>query len=439
MSGLKKDEILYERAKKVLPGGISRNMVLRSPNPIYASQAKGPYVTDVNGKTYLDFSGNIGSLIHGHAHPQIVEAVSNQLNNGTAYMLATEIEVQYAELLTQRVPSFEQIRFVNSGTEAVMSLIKTTRAYTGKTKIAKAEGAYHGSYDVAEVSENPNPSNWGDLSSPNSVPHVPGTPQGVLDSVVIFPFNNLEITLQILEKHKNELACVLIDPMPHRVNMLPASKEFISEIYKWTRKNNTLFCFDEVITFRVDYAGAQASYDVMPDLTSMGKIIGGGFPIGAFAGNKEIMDILNPQSTKYKYSLSGTFSANPISLTAGLTAMKLFDLNAVNNLNALTDKARSLISEAIKIAQVPVSMSGDGSIIRLHFSDRVPIDYRENYYNELNQKDAIKRFLDYLYDHGIICVNSLTFFFNTTMTDKEINILADTLLDAFKEIKPYFK
>jgi glutamate-1-semialdehyde 2,1-aminomutase len=126
-------------------------------------------------------------------------------------------------------------------------------------------------------------------------------------------------------------------------------------------------------------------------------------------------------------------------LTAGLTAMKLFDQDAVNNLNALADKARSLIKEAIKIAQVPISMSGEGSIIRLHFSDRVPIDYRENYYNELNQKEAIKRFIDYLYDHGIICVNSLTFFFNTTMTDKEINILADTLLDAFKEVKPYIK
>ncbi|HOF07994.1 MAG TPA: aminotransferase class III-fold pyridoxal phosphate-dependent enzyme, partial [Bacteroidales bacterium] len=210
-------------------------------------------------------------------------------------------------------------------------------------------------------------------------------------------------------------------------------------IYDWTRKNGSLFCFDEVITSRVHYSGVQECYDVLPDLTSLGKIIGGGFPVGAFGGRDDIMEVLDPICNYYKYPLSGTFSANPVSLVAGLTAMKLFDQNAVNNLNSLADKARSLISEAIKIAQVPISMSGKGSVIRLHFADKVPMDYRENYFNELNQKEAIKRFIDYLYNHGIICVNSLTFFLNTTMTDKEINILADTLLDAFKEIKPYIK
>ncbi|HQP90220.1 MAG TPA: aspartate aminotransferase family protein [Bacteroidales bacterium] len=439
MSQLKKDEILYERAKKVLPGGASRNQVLRQPHPVYAASASGSYLTDVNGKQYIDFSANIGSLIHGHAHPKIIEAAYEQMKKGTAYMVATEVEVEYAEYMINRIKSFDKIRFLNSGTEAVMHLTKVARAFTGRSKIAKCEGAYHGTYDVIEVSEKPNPSNWGDKKRPNSVPHTPGVPKGVLDSVVIVPYNDLENTINILEANKDDLACIIIDPMPHRINMLPASQEYVETIYDWTRKNGSLFCFDEVITFRVHYSGMQECYNVQPDLTSLGKIIGGGFPIGAFGGRNDIMEVLDPIGQYYKYPLSGTFSANPISLTAGLTTMKLFDQEAVNNLNTLTDKARSLISEAIKIAQVPVSMSGDGSIIRLHFSDRVPIDYRENYYNELNQKDAIKRFLDYLYDHGIICVNSLTFFFNTTMTDKEINILADTLLDAFKEIKPYFK
>jgi glutamate-1-semialdehyde 2,1-aminomutase len=245
--------------------------------------------------------------------------------------------------------------------------------------------------------------------------------------------------MNILEAHKNDLACVLIDPMPHRINMEPASKEYVNTIYEWTRKNGSLLCFDEVITFRVNYSGLQEYYNVKPDLTSLGKIIGGGFPIGAFGGRDDIMEVLDPIGKYYKYPLSGTFSANPISLIAGLTAMKLFDQDAVNNLNALTDKARSFIQEAINIAQVPVSMSGIGSIIRLHFSDKVPADYRENYFNETNQKEAIKKFIDYLYDNGIICVNSLSFFFNTTMTDKEIEILADKVLSAFREVKPYFK
>jgi len=361
------------------------------------------------------------------------------MKKGTAYMVATEVEVEYAEYMINRIKSFDKIRFLNSGTEAVMHMTKVARAFTGRYKIAKCEGAYHGTYDVIEVSQKPNPSNWGDKRRPNSVPHTPGVPQGVLDSVVVIPFNDIKNTLEILEENKDDLACVIIDPMPHRINMLPASKEYVNAIYNWAKKNGTLFCFDEVITSRVHYSGVQECYDVLPDLTSLGKIIGGGFPVGAFGGRDDIMEVLDPICNYYKYPLSGTFSANPVSLVAGLTAMKLFDQNAVNNLNSLADKARSLISEAIKIAQVPISMSGKGSVIRLHFADKVPMDYRENYFNELNQKEAIKRFIDYLYNHGIICVNSLTFFLNTTMTDKEINILADTLLDAFKEIKPYIK
>jgi len=439
MTQFKKDEILYERAKKVLPGGASRNQVLRQPHPVYAASASGSYLTDVNGKQYIDFSANIGSLIHGHAHPKIIEAAYEQMKKGTAYMVATEVEVEYAEYMINRIKSFDKIRFLNSGTEAVMHLIKVSRAFTGKSKIAKCEGAYHGTYDVIEVSEKPNPSNWGDKKRPNSVPHTPGVPKGVLDSVIVLPFNDLENTMNILEAHKNDLACVLIDPMPHRINMEPASKEYVNTIYEWTRKNGSLLCFDEVITFRVNYSGLQEYYNVKPDLTSLGKIIGGGFPIGAFGGRDDIMEVLDPIGKYYKYPLSGTFSANPISLIAGLTAMKLFDQDAVNNLNALTDKARSFIQEAINIAQVPVSMSGIGSIIRLHFSDKVPADYRENYFNETNQKEAIKKFIDYLYDNGIICVNSLSFFFNTTMTDKEIEILADKVLSAFREVKPYFK
>lgn len=439
MSELKKDELLYERAKKVLPGGASRNQVLRQPHPVYAAYANGSYLTDVNGKEYIDFSANIGSLIHGHAHPKIIEAAYEQMKKGTAYMVATEVEVEYAEYMINRIKSFEKIRFLNSGTEAVMHMTKVARAFTGRYKIAKCEGAYHGTYDVIEVSQKPNPSNWGDKRRPNSVPHTPGVPQGVLDSVVVIPFNDIKNTLEILEENKDDLACVIIDPMPHRINMLPASKEYVNAIYNWAKKNGTLFCFDEVITSRVHYSGVQECYEVLPDLTSLGKIIGGGFPVGAFGGRDDIMEVLDPICNYYKYPLSGTFSANPVSLVAGLTAMKLFDQNAVNNLNSLADKARSLISEAIKIAQVPISMSGKGSVIRLHFADKVPMDYRENYFNELNQKEAIKRFIDYLYNHGIICVNSLTFFLNTTMTDKEINILADTLLDAFKEVKPYIK
>ena len=175
------EEELYKKACEVMPGGISRNVVFRKPHPFYVSEAAGCYVTDINGVKKVDFANNIASLIHGHAHPAIVEAFCNQIKKGTAYTIGTEIEIEHAKLLCDRVPGFDKIRFMNSGTEAVMAMIKAARAFTGKPKIAKAEGGYHGSFDTAEVSQSASPATWGDINSPNSVPHVPGTPQGVLD------------------------------------------------------------------------------------------------------------------------------------------------------------------------------------------------------------------------------------------------------------------
>ena len=267
----------------------------------------------------------MASLIHGHANDKINNAVNEQLKKGTAYTMGSEIEVKYAELLNSRNPSFEKIRFVNSGTEAVMTMIKASRAYNGKFKIAKAEGTYHGTYDYAEISQTSNPTNWGNLDNPKSVPVVEGTPESVLNDVVIFPFNDLSRTIKILDQNADDISCVLIDLVPHRAGLFPAYDKYISEIYKWTRKNNALLLFDEVVTFRAYFSGAQEKYSVSPDLTALGKIIGGGFPIGAIAGKSEIMDVLNPRNKVLKHPHSGTFSANPISTIAGYTAMSMFD------------------------------------------------------------------------------------------------------------------
>ena len=250
-----KHKLIYKRANVVLAGGVSRNTIYRHPHPYYAAHAKGSYVTDIDGTERIDFANNMASLIHGHAHPSIVRAVTEQLHKGSAYTMGTEAEVTFAELLTDRSPGFEKIRFVNSGTEAVMAMIKASRAFTGKPKIAKAEGSYHGTYDYAEMSQTANPSNWGDIDSPNSVPLVAGTPHGVRSDVVIFPFNDIERTLAILDRNADQIACVLIDPVPHRVGLFPASNEFVEALHKWTRKNNALLVFDEVITYRVQLFG----------------------------------------------------------------------------------------------------------------------------------------------------------------------------------------
>ncbi len=431
-----KSEIIYQRACELLPGGISRNTVFRLPHPHYVEKAYGCYITDVEGVTRMDFANNMASLIHGHAHPIIVNAVIEQLQRGSAYTMASEIEVSHAELLCNRAPSFEKIRFVNSGTEAVMTLIKAARAFTGRPKIAKAEGAYHGTYDFAEVSQTANPSTWGDIDNPNSVPVSYGTPQSVLNDVVIFPFNDTERTISILNKHAKKIACILIDPVPHRVGMVTATNDYIKALYKWTKENGALLAFDEVITFRVNYGGTQEFYSVKPDLTALGKIIGGGFPVGALAGRSDVMEVLDPRQSKLLFPHSGTFSANPITMTAGYTAMKLFDKEAVLKLNALTQIAIQQIEEAVKVADVPVSITGAGSMFRIHLSVNPPKTYREAYQSK-ETLNVVNEILDYLYyKENILLVNTLSCMFSTALTQLEVDKLSEAILRALKILKP---
>ena len=237
---MSKSSDLYDRGLKVMPGGCSRNTILKKPHPLYVEKGEGCYVTDIEGVERVDFANNMCSLIHGHAHPAITEAVTAQLAKGTAFTIGTEAEVLYAEHIVNRSDSFEKMRFVNSGTEAVMSCLKAARAYTGRSKIAKAEGAYHGLYDYAEVSQTSKPENWGDADSPSSVPVAYGTPQAALDDVVIIPFNDTERALKILDENAEDLACVVLDLLPHRIGLIPANEDFVRAVYNWTRKNDSL-------------------------------------------------------------------------------------------------------------------------------------------------------------------------------------------------------
>ncbi len=427
---------IYAEAVKIIPGGVSRNTVFHKPHPHYAAKAKGCYVTDIDGTERLDFANNMASLIHGHCHPAIVEAVVSQMQRGTAYTLASEVEYRFARHLNERAPGLEKIRFVNSGTEAVMAMIKASRAFTGKPKIAKAEGAYHGTYDFAEVSQFADPVRWGSIDQPNSVPLAKGTPQGVLDDVIIFPYNDIERTLSILDRHAEDIACVLIDPVPHRVGLLKGTEPFIRALYEWTRKNNALLVFDEVVTFRVNYGGAQDNYPVKPDLTALGKIIGGGFPVGAFGGRSDVMQVLNPAQENLPFPHSGTFSANPITMTAGLTAMELYDRAAVENINKITCKAIAQVEEAIRAAGVPLSITGAGSMFRIHLKPVPPTTYREAYQDKQG-KAIIREMLDYLfYEENIMMINTCACMFSTAVTQKEVDRLAEGFYHTFKFIKP---
>ncbi len=429
-----KSAALYERAKKVMPGGCSRNTILRKPHPIYAERGEGCYLTDIEGVKRVDFANNVASLIHGHAHPAVVSAVSEQLTKGTAFTVGTEAEVVYAEHICQRNAGFEKMRFVNSGTEAVMSCIKASRAYTGRAKIAKAEGSYHGLYDYAEVSQTANPTNWGNSQEPRSVPVSHGTPQGALDDVVVIPFNEPERAIEILNQHKDEVACVLLDLLPHRIGVIPASDAFVTAIRKWTTDNGALMVCDEVITFRSNYGGAQEWYDFTPDLTAMGKMIGGGFPVGALAGRADVMDVMNPLSDRLLFPHYGTFSANPITMTAGRVSMEMFDQDAVNALNNLADYARKTIADAIRIADVPACVTGKGSMFRVHMKAEPPTSYRSAYVSPEESK-VLKLLLDHLFGNGFLMIETCSGTLSTAMTKMEIDMFAQTILEGLRKVK----
>lgn len=425
---------LYARACQVMPGGVSRNTVLRSPHPLYAERGEGCYVTDIEGVKRIDFANNMAALVHGHAHPAVVAAVSEQLQRGTAFTLATEAEVLFAEHMCRRTASFDRIRFVNSGTEAVMACLKASRAYTGRPKIAKVEGAYHGLYDYAEVSQTASPANWGDVNHPASVPVAHGTPASALNDVVVIPFNDPERALAILDAHADELACVLVDLMPHRVGLIPANADFVRAIHQWTRKNGALLVCDEVITFRSNYGGAQEWYDVRPDLTAMGKMIGGGFPVGAIAGRQEVMEVLNPLAPKLLFPLSGTFSANPMTMVAGRVSMELFDRPAVARLNRLAERARAGIAEAIRVAGFPACVTGGGSMFRIHMKPEAPKNYREAYVGDKEAK-LTKALLDHCFDNGIMLINTCSGVLSTVMSEREVDTLSAVMLSGFRKLQ----
>jgi len=428
-----RSEKLYKKALALLPGGVSRNTVLRTPHPPYADFGEGCRLTDIEGVTRLDFSNNMASLIHGHACPEIIQAVTEQLARGTAFTMATEIEVRYAEHLCSRNSSFEKLRFVNSGTEALMAALKASRAFTGRSKIAKVEGAYHGQYDYAEVSQSPNPETWGSIDHPNSVPMAHGTPESALGDVVVVPYNDAERAIAILSEHADELACVLLDLMPHRVGLRPADAEFVETIRGWTEQHGVLLVLDEVITFRCEFGGLQEQYNITPDLTALGKAIGGGFPVGAITGRKDVMDVMNPLADKVLFPHSGTFSANPITTTAGLAAMEKFDASAVARLNALAKRAIKGIEHAIHETGVTACVSGGGSMFRVHMKEQPPRNFREAFLTpEENQK--LQTLLDHLFDAGFLMINTCSAALSTPMTENEIDALVDAMHTGFKNM-----
>jgi glutamate-1-semialdehyde 2,1-aminomutase len=426
-------EQLAQRAKQVMPGGNTRTTVFMAPHPPYAVRGQGAVVVDADGQERIDFVNNYTSLIHGHADPDVTAAVIEQLPYGTAFGMPTEHEIKLAELLVSRVPSVEQVRFTNSGSEAVMMAVKAARAYTGRPMIAKFEGCYHGSYDFVEVSLNPPEDALTAPGDPGSYAYSHGTPQAVLDSVIVLPFNDTETMERLLERHKDELAAVLIDPMPLRAGLVAAEPEFLQRLREVTKAYGIVLIFDEVISFRVAYGGAQSKLGVSPDLTTMAKIIGGGFPVGALGGSAEVMSVFDPTQGYPKAPHGGTFNANPITMVAGLVAMQKMTPDAYERLDALGSAIREGIAEAMDGARVPGQVTGSGSLFHIHLHDRPISDFRSMY---PTKQEAAKgqQLHRALMARGMFTAPMLAGSLSTPMGEEEIGAFVDAVAGALGDI-----
>jgi glutamate-1-semialdehyde 2,1-aminomutase len=350
---------------------------------------------------------------------------------GSAFGLPTESEVELAELLCQRVASIEKLVFNNSGTEAVMIAIRAARAFTGRQKIAKVEGAYHGSYDYAEVSLDPSPETWGE--PPSSLPYARGIPTPVLNDVVTIPFNNCAKSEELIRKQGSELAAVLIDPMPNRVGLIPADQDYLRMLRRVTTEIGAVLIFDEVISFRLGYNGAQAIWGTQADITAMGKIIGGGFPVGAVGGCSEIMALFDASKAKPAIPVEGTFCGNPVTMRAGLATMRLLDQSAFTKLNSMGDQVRSGIAEAFRHLGVVGQVIGAGSLLRVHFTDRSLRDYRSAFPSK-EEAEMLATFHRNLLNRGILAARSGMMALSTTMTDDEIAEIVEAASGAIQSV-----
>ena len=365
---------LYERASRVMPGGNTRHSIALAPYPIYARCGRGCRITDVEGDERIDFLNNYTSLILGHADPQVTTAVQHRVVNGTAFTMPTPEDVELAELLVDRVPYVDQVRFCNSGSEAVMLAVKAARAYTGRHKIAKFEGAYHGIYDYVQVSEGPSVDEWGEVDAPASVIES-GTPPSVANDVVVLPWNRLDACRSLLTAHKEDLAAVIVDPMPLGIGMIPARPGFLQFLREETARYRMLLIADEVLNFRRGYQGAAHAFGIEPDLASFGKIIGGGFPVGAVGGSRRVMSVFD-HTGKLKVHHGGTFNANPVTVTAGLETMKQMTPDAFDRLNALGDLIRERLARLLRDRGIAAQICGAGSMFLVHLTSEELVDFR---------------------------------------------------------------
>jgi glutamate-1-semialdehyde 2,1-aminomutase len=416
----------WQTATEYLPGGDSRNSIFWDPYPIFITEASGAHVIDVDGNDRIDFINTMTTMILGHAFPPVMDAVYEQLSRGVAYNAPNEHQIRLAKLLCERIPSFDLVRFTNSGTEATLNTIRAARAFTGRSKFAKVEGGYHGTHDAVTVSVRVDISEAGDADRPQPVAASEGLAEGVLDQVVIIPFNETAASRRILEENKDQLAAVIVEPVMGSVGMLPASTEYLTMLREFTEENGIVLIFDEVISFRAAPGGSQQYYGVTPDMTSLGKIIGGGFAVGAFGGRRDIMDLYDPTKGP-RVSHAGTFNANPVTMLAGSVTMEHLTADVYRQLSEMTEKVKQGVRQVCEELEVPVQVTGLGSLFGIHFTGGEIHNYRDLAASDRALRGRV--FLGLL-NEGILIAPNLVGAMSTSLGDEDVA----AFLSAFRRV-----
>lgn len=369
---------LFEESKKIIPGGVSSPVRAFKPYPFFVAKGEGSHIYDVDGNNYIDHCLAYGPLILGHADKTVVSDLTNQLTMGTAYGAPTENEIKLSREVINRIPSAEMVRFTNSGTEATMSAIRVARGFTKRDKIVKFEGAYHGAHDYCLVKGG---------SGAACLPDSLGIPVDTTKNTLTVPFNDEEALTELMEKEGENIACIIMEVVMGNIGCVEPKDGYLEFLRKITEENGIVLIFDEVITgFRLAIGGAQEYYGVTPDMTTLGKIVGGGLPMGAFCGKKEIMELVAPNGPVYQ---AGTFSGNPISVQAGLSTLKQLNKDFYTSLNKKGEFLRSNIRDIVDELSLDISPVGLGSMFQIYFNPNEVTNYAEA------QESDSERFLVY--------------------------------------------
>lgn len=426
-----RSRLLHHEACSYMPGGDTRTATFFRPFPHYIERGEGAWLYDADGNRLLDFQNNYTSLIHGHGHVSIVKAVQDQIQKGSAYTAPIELQTRLAKLLTERFPGIDLIRFTNSGTEANMHALRIARAYTGKAKIIKTEGGYHGTTDVFEASVDPNLKKAGTLDHIRAIPESRGVSKNALKDVIVVPFNDIQRTQKAIEENYRDTACFILEPVMGSAGQIVPDLEYLKALRALTSQYGILLIFDEVVTGRLSMGGAQAMYGIIPDLTTLGKIIGGGLPIGAFGGKSDIMKMYDPREKKMYHS--GTFNGNAISMAAGVAAMEAYNQEKVDYVNNLGQKFRKDLAGITMKLGLNLQINGVGSLYNTIFSSTPVRNYRDmaNSHEDLNELLFMTLLVKgvFIAPRGMFCMS-------TAMKESDINFAVGALDEALFEMMP---